>query len=590
MKGNGKRLLIILMVLVGSTIIFFGYKKEGYHVDEVYSYGLANSEYLPFMHFGESGYDVKDWMMDYGAGESLADLLYNLVNDFKILKECDFKWRESVIYRDYLIAQANSADTRTTTWLTGQDYLDYIAVSESNTFNYASVYYNQRGDVHPPLYYIILHTVCSIFQGSFSKWFGLGINLILMMLILTVMYQMIKVHFGGEWVALATIMAYGLSRGCISNAMYVRMYVLLELAMLCFCYVHLHIAGKDFSIKGRSRWLLILAAIGGFLTHYYFVLYAVFVAATYMVWMICLKKWKPLFQYFLTLVCSAVFGLCIWPFAIRHVFEGYRGQEALGNLLYEDYSSYRMQAIWQQSLDAIFGGRVWVFAAATVLLAVAVLLWRKKEISVWKILMIGLPVAAYFTIVTQIVPFLAERYVMSSYPFWCLFVVGSVYAFIKGILYLKEEGKLPPIIRKVGREKIVSAVVVLSGVGLLMLNNCFMNAPDYVTTGSQETVEFPENTDYVFVMPDNDWNQSAVDSTILAKARRVGVAYQSNVKVLKEDYDYQAGDYLMIAVQKDMDVEAVLADVKATLEVEHLQEISRSLGSTSVRILLGMEQ
>lgn len=51
-------------------MLYYGSQKEGYHFDELYSYGLANSEYLPFMHFGESGYDVKNWMMDYGPGES----------------------------------------------------------------------------------------------------------------------------------------------------------------------------------------------------------------------------------------------------------------------------------------------------------------------------------------------------------------------------------------------------------------------------------------------------------------------------------------------------------------------------------------
>ncbi len=71
--------------------------KEEYHVDEVYSYGLANSEYLPFMHFGQHDYNVRGWMEEYGAGESLGQLFGNLISDLKILKE-------SVIYQDYLTA------------------------------------------------------------------------------------------------------------------------------------------------------------------------------------------------------------------------------------------------------------------------------------------------------------------------------------------------------------------------------------------------------------------------------------------------------------------------------------------------------
>ena len=170
------RLAAVLMISL-IMLIYYGNQKEGYHVDEVYSYGLANSEYLPFMHFGQHDYNVKEWMAEYGAGESLGQLFSNLARDFRILKECGFQLKESVIYQDYLTAQANSADTRTTAWVPGQAYMDYVTASANSTFNYASVYYNQRGDVHPPLYYMLLHTICSVFQGRFSKWFGLGLNI-----------------------------------------------------------------------------------------------------------------------------------------------------------------------------------------------------------------------------------------------------------------------------------------------------------------------------------------------------------------------------------------------------------------------------
>ena len=222
-------------------MVYYGSRKEGYHIDEVYSYGLANSEYLPFMHFGESGYDVKDWMLEYGAGESFKELFTNLWKDYQILKECGFKWRESVIYQDYLTAQANSADTRTSTWVSGQDYLDYVAVSESNTFNYASVYYNQRGDVHPPLYYIALHTVCSYFPGIFSPWFGLVINILFLGLTLAILYRMVRDYLGGEMTALIVTAVYGLSYGMMSTAMFLRMYALLTLIVMACCAVHIRI-------------------------------------------------------------------------------------------------------------------------------------------------------------------------------------------------------------------------------------------------------------------------------------------------------------------------------------------------------------
>lgn len=43
---------------------------------------------------------------------------------------------------------------------------------------YLNVYENQIADVHPPLYYLFMHAVCSAFQNPpFTKWTGIGLNL-----------------------------------------------------------------------------------------------------------------------------------------------------------------------------------------------------------------------------------------------------------------------------------------------------------------------------------------------------------------------------------------------------------------------------
>ena len=129
---------------------------------------------------------------------------------------------------------------------------------------------------------------------------------------------------------------------------------------------------------------------------------------------------------------------------------------------------------------------------------------------------------------------------------------------------------------------------ILAAVGALLLGvSCgAWNTPDHLYPGGQETFEVAENTDFLFILPDGDWNQSAVDSTILAKCRRVGVAYLSDMGHLAEGYEYQAGDVLIIAVQKDMDVEAVLAQAREVFGVEELAEVGRDMGSTSVRVIL----
>lgn len=47
--------------------------------------------------------------------------------------------------------------------------MQYVMVAENERFDYATVYYNQTQDVHPPLYYFFLHTVCSAVPRKLYK-------------------------------------------------------------------------------------------------------------------------------------------------------------------------------------------------------------------------------------------------------------------------------------------------------------------------------------------------------------------------------------------------------------------------------------
>ncbi len=87
-------------------------RKEGYYIDELRPYGLANSYYMPFLQEQE---DYPD------------------------------HWHGEGFYKNYLTA------------------------GEGETFSFASVYDNQVHDVHPPLYYFLLHFVCSLFEGDFPN-------------------------------------------------------------------------------------------------------------------------------------------------------------------------------------------------------------------------------------------------------------------------------------------------------------------------------------------------------------------------------------------------------------------------------------
>ena len=232
-------------------------------------------------------------------------------------------------------------------------------------------------------------------------------------------------------------------------------------------------------------------------------------------------------------------------------------------------------------------GKWWIWVLAVVVLGLTALFCRRKNISWGRISLISIPAILYLLLVSQIVPFYTERYVMCLFPFVCITLLGCIYYTVKIICErLAKVSSCEKWIWKHG-EKVVTTSVIAAMVLFMMLNSCFTNTPGYLFAGGQETVELPQNTDCVFVLPDGDWNESAEESTVFAQARNVGVVYESNLEVLSAGYTRQKGDYLMVFIQKNLDEEAVLEKVKKCLGVEHLTEISRSMGGSAVRILLG---
>ncbi len=573
-------ILIALMLLVLGNIIFWGSRKEGYHVDELYSYGLANSEYLPFMHFGEQEYSVKDWMKEYGAGENPLDLIRNIAKDLKMIKNSGWRIKDTEIYSAYAIARENSNDVYTTTWMSGQTYRDYLSVSDSNRFNYASVYYNQRGDVHPPLFYILLHSVCSFAVGVFSKWFGIAVNAAAILTAVFLLYRLVSRHFGGKAVGLIVASVYGLSIGAVSAAVFIRMYALLTVMVLGTAYAHLELFKADWQLKGKKRVLIVLFLLLGYLTHYYFVIFA---ATTALVVMICMalgKRWKELLRYFVTLAVTGAVGVILWPFSIKHIFFGYRGRESLSALSGKGYDWGKTGVMLKYLTRDTIGLGTWALIALLAVVAVTIVLMivKEKKVSretgeyIRKNLMIAVPCLVYVLAVPQMVPFLTDRYVMCIYPFIVLLMITA-------------PRSLADMTVKAEKAGIVTAGVFAA---------CFMvvghigRTPWYLYSGGQETESVPESTDCVYIIPDGTWNCSPEDTLLLSKCSRVAVVFDSNLGTLAEGYSDGKSENLMVITRGGLNADEKAEELSQILGGESpvgLTEVSREESADRTRII-----
>ena len=157
MKEAARRYGALALALLAVTAVcaLFAVRKNGMFIDEIYTYGLSNSHYAPFL--------------SSVAGGDLQDVT-----------------------------------------LTRQDLLDYVTVNDGEAADFGSVYYNQTQDVHPPLYYWLFNLASSLTPGAFSKWTGLILDYVLYMLSLLVLYRLVLSLFGSRPDAVAAVILYGL--------------------------------------------------------------------------------------------------------------------------------------------------------------------------------------------------------------------------------------------------------------------------------------------------------------------------------------------------------------------------------------------
>ena len=273
MIKHRKLILIILLLFIETAVlIFFGFQKKGMHFDEFFSYFNTNNSY------GREAYD-RSWVSSE-----------NIKKDFYVLP--------------------------------------------GEQFNYSRVVELQSYDVHPPVYYLLLHTVCSFMVGTYSMWQGIGLNIFFSLILTVFLFLIINRFTGNDYVSALFVLMIILCPGVISNVMFIRMYSLMTLFMILQVYIH--ILMEEFkSYKEIPLYLMILSALItylGFLTHYFYLVFLFFLEAAFII--PHLKNFKeeirPLIKYCILIAFSGILGVISYPACLGQVNSGYRGVEVRG--------------------------------------------------------------------------------------------------------------------------------------------------------------------------------------------------------------------------------------------------------------------
>jgi len=276
-------LFVLLLILNLGVAIYHLAHKEGWHVDEQYSYGHANST----------------------TGAYLGKHIDSFRND--VQHELYDQWQDSKIFHDYLTVQ------------------------KGEQFAFGSVYENMKMSVHPPLYFMLLHAVCSFTPDVFSPWQGGSINLIAFLFTLIVFYKLSRLFIKNEYLAMIPVFLWGFSEAGLSTVLFLRVYMLLVLFAVCLLYEVMLVLLENRLGKKRSCLIFLFTTLG-VLTHYNFLVFDFFLACIGGLILMLRKEYKMMFSLSVVQIIGISMLFLFFSPALRVLFHSYDGATSVSIL------------------------------------------------------------------------------------------------------------------------------------------------------------------------------------------------------------------------------------------------------------------
>lgn len=278
---KNKKVYLILFIIMLAGIVRFSYgffvEKQGTHADEVWSYGLANSYYEPFIESPDNSQKEKE-----------TENIYE-----KNIDE----------------------------WLSGDVMSEYLTVQEDERFSFDSVYYNQSCDVHPPLYYYILHFLSSFFVDEYIPALAFLINVISYIIMSVFLYKLVLLISKSKLAGILCVLFNTFTMGTLSMMVFMRMYTMLAMFAVVLAYLNAKIYYIKDCRDNLSTYIeLIIITLLGALTHHYFLPYAFIITAIMCICWLIKRDRKTLIKYSICMLLGAGLSILLFPATLDHMF------------------------------------------------------------------------------------------------------------------------------------------------------------------------------------------------------------------------------------------------------------------------------
>lgn len=365
-KGLSNDLIFIIITIFFVAIMIVAInQKKVLHIDEYYSYSCANHA------------DGRD------GGKALE------------------------IEKGYLYEPAESV------------FLQIYGVPENQKLSYAHIWKNLSENCHVPFYYVILHSICAIFPGTFSFWYAGIINIVFAIITLFFFRKIITDITRDDRFSLIACGYFSLCYGIMDAIIFFRMYIIAMCMATVIMWLLVSHVENDFKFK--ELIVLFVMSIITALTHYYCIFFLVLACFGYGLVLLVDKRIKAIIKFAITMILAAIASVVIYPPMLSIMDSMYRGKESMDNLAgrgIKEYMGY-LAFYLQRSLNVHLFGYCLLFVVIAFGASVVSYVLKRKKFNgniLRKIFCLSIPCVLYFLLIAKVSVMKTARYMYLLYP------------------------------------------------------------------------------------------------------------------------------------------------------------------------------
>ena len=304
--------------------------------------------------------------------------------------------------------------------------------------------------------------------------------------------------------------------------------------------------------------------IGGFLTQYYFILFCIPLAVCTMIYMLKKQLFQQFRQYLIKMFLAGLISLILWPFALYHIFFGYRGSEA-ASLLFKGGLFIKLLNYFDIIKKSLFCGSILLimFFLVITIIIISVSIshlvktngYSKNETLLYYLTVI--PSIIYFFIVVKIAPSESDRYIMCLFPLLSLCIAYILTVCIKRLCHNQ-------------KQKYIGLLLMILSLYLLLGNT--LQAPNYAYLEQKDMIRpyiDAENTNCLFILGD-DAVAYAYLPELIDYAQVLSISY-NEIDVLKLVKPDDLNRKLLLYIQEGVGDKDLLQNVCANLNINESQ-------------------